>query len=482
MNISKVSIEYIIVFTLVAISGILLMNSYLGDPSIYYIFSKNISNGEFLSYNSGEFSSGATSPLWAIMLSIPFLFSKNVIYAKIFTLFITLATHTYLIYCLKKLNKSTLFVLFLYSIISYYTLIFGIMSYEINLLVLFIPLLALGVINGNKKSIFISFLFLPLIRPDSIVIVIVTYSYLVYKKDLNYKYDLLKLVLTFIPFGVYIFFSYLLTGTYSSSSYCRSFALTEGTSTLLGLHYSFSSISAVFAFPSVLLVLFLIYKREINKITVISVISTIIYLLVFSFIKPINEYPHRYLVPIFILLTFCVASIYKDIRFINHKLHIVILALLIVIGSLIGAKVYKYYNTFNFEQIAEKNLITSLNSEVPINSLILSYEVQNKYYMRNDLKILSLDGIIDGKVSPYLNNSKMIEFLNKYKPNYWIANDAVNYREYLKKSELYDIYNKKTKLNDTIQVNNISFILLKENKINLGKLANWQKFYKLVYN
>lgn len=481
MIIKKISIEYYLVFVLVLLTGALLINSYMGDPSIYYIFSKNLSNGEFLTYNKGEFSSGATSPLWAILLSVPFFFSKNVIYAKIFSLIITLTAHIYLIYWLKSLIKSKLFVLVLYSIISYYTLIFGIMSYEISLLLFAIPLLVIGVINEKKSYIFISFLLLPLIRPDSFAIVFVTFSYLVYNKTLNYKSDLIKIFLAVLPIGIYVIFSYSLTGTYSSSSYCRSFALSEGTNTLLGLHYSFSSIFAVIAFPSAFLILLLFSKRNLNKITLISIFSTLIYLFVFTFIKPINENPQRYLVPIFILLTFSVATNYKDFNPIRLKLKLIMLVILIFIGSLIGGKVFKYYNTFSFDQIAERDLINSINSEVPMNSLILSYEVQNKYFMRDDLKILSLDGIIDGKVAPYLRTSNMIDFINKYKPNYWIANDAVNYRDYLHKSKLYKVYNNKTMLNDTVQVDNVSFILLKKNNVNLGKLANWQKFYKIVY-
>ncbi len=481
MIFNRISIEYYVVFTIVLLAGILLLNSYLGDPSIYYIFSKNISNGEFLTYNTGEFSSGATSPLWAILLSIPFFFSNNVVFAKVFSLIVTLTTHLFLVYSLKRISKSTLFILLLYSIVSYYTLIFGIMSYEVSLLLLAIPLLIIGVIEDNKKYIFISFMLLPLIRPDAIVIVIVTYGYLLLKKDLNLKSDLLKLFISILPFSIYILFSYSLTGTYSSSSYCRSFALSEGTNSLLGLHYSLSSILAVIAFPSAFLVLLLLSKRNYNKITVISIVSTLIYIIVFSVVKPIDENPDRYLVPIFILLTFSVATNYKDLKTIGPKLKMVLLAILVFLFLLISAKVYKYYNGFSFEQIAEKELVEYINTEMPLNSLVLSYEVQNKYYMRDDLLILSLDGIIDGKVAPYLRTSKMIEFIREFRPDYWIANDAVKYRNYLNESELSAIYNQNTKVGDTIKVENVSFILLKENKLDLGKLANWKKFYKIEY-
>lgn len=481
MKLSRISIEYYIVSIVVILAGILLINSYLGDPSIYYIFSKNISNGGILTYNTKEFSSGATSPLWAILLSIPFFISENVVFAKVFSLIVTLISHLFLVYTLKRINKSTLIILLLYFLVSYYTLIYGIMSYEISLLLFAIPLLVMGVNEDKKIYIFISFMLLPLIRPDAFVLVLVTYGYLLYKRDLNLRSDLFKLFLSILPFTIYILFSYSITGTYSSSSYCRSFALSEGTNTLLGMQYSFSSLLAIIAFPSAFLILMIMRRKSFNKIFVISIASTIIYLIVFSFIKPIDVNPHRYLVPIFILLTFTVAINYKEITHIGPKLKRILLALIMVTFFLICAKVYKYYDGYTFNQISEKELIDYLNKEIPFGSTILSYEVQNKYYMREDMRILSLDGIIDGKVAPYLKNSKMIDFINKYKPDYWIANEAINYRNYLNKSELYQIYNQENNVYDTISYNDINFILLKVNVEDLGKLANWKKFYKLEY-
>lgn len=41
-------------------------------------------------------------------------------------------------------------------------------------------------------------------------------------------------------------------------------------------------------------------------------------------------------------------------------------------------------------------------------------------------KILSLDGITDGKIAPYLSNRDINGFLHKYRPKYWIANQATS--------------------------------------------------------
>ena len=54
-------------------AGILLIGTFWGDPTIYLVYARNIAQGDFFSFNPGEFSSGSTSPLWAMILSISFL-------------------------------------------------------------------------------------------------------------------------------------------------------------------------------------------------------------------------------------------------------------------------------------------------------------------------------------------------------------------------------------------------------------------------
>ncbi|MCE5305647.1 hypothetical protein LLG34_08110, partial [bacterium] len=112
----------------------------------------------------------------------------------------------------------------------------------------------------------------------------------------------------------------------------------------------------------------------------------------------------------------------------------------------------------------EKNIIDYVNNIAEPNSLLLSYEVQDRYYLRDDIDILSLDGITDGKVAPYLSNSQIDQFLKKYKPNYWLANDAVYYRPYLQKSILKNVLDSMTFLQkDTIRIADITFVKIYTN-------------------
>ncbi len=51
----------------------------LDDVWIHFRYAENFAQGNFFEYNPGEPTPGTTSPIWVIILSIPFLFSQNVI-------------------------------------------------------------------------------------------------------------------------------------------------------------------------------------------------------------------------------------------------------------------------------------------------------------------------------------------------------------------------------------------------------------------
>ena len=89
----------------------------------------------------------------------------------------------------------------------------------------------------------------------------------------------------------------------------------------------------------------------------------------------------------------------------------------------------------------EREIVEYINKIAEENSTILIYEAQDRYYLRPDISLLSLDGITDGKVAPYPVNGDMYGFLLEHRPMYWLANDAVEYRPYLAQSVLMDVIN-----------------------------------------
>src|SRR3972149_9116154 len=70
----------------------------LDDVWIHFRYAENFSQGHFFEYNPGEPQPGTTSPLWVILLSIPFLISQNILIP--FTL---LLSSLFLLYALLEL-------------------------------------------------------------------------------------------------------------------------------------------------------------------------------------------------------------------------------------------------------------------------------------------------------------------------------------------------------------------------------------------
>jgi hypothetical protein len=84
-NVDKHILTIVLLYTFVQI--IYLVSEYriadgfgapLDDVWIHFRFAENFAGGHFYEYNIGEPTPGTTSPLWVIILSIPFLFSPNI--------------------------------------------------------------------------------------------------------------------------------------------------------------------------------------------------------------------------------------------------------------------------------------------------------------------------------------------------------------------------------------------------------------------
>jgi len=86
-------------------------------------------------------------------------------------------------------------------------------------------------------------------------------------------------------------------------------------------------------------------------------------------------------------------------------------AYVIILLSLL--RVYNTLPGWNIQQAAYLNEAQNLNKCGP--GLLLTNEVQVRYYLNSNIRILSLDGIMDGKV---LKNN-LYEFLLKERPDYY---------------------------------------------------------------
>lgn len=500
-------LAFILTFTILIAS--ILYNTFWSDSAIYLVYAKNIAAFDFFSFNPGEFSTGSTSPIWAIILSFGFLLGNGVIYSKIISLVLVLAAiiltfHTSSVISNYKLG-SAVGVGFLW----YFLAFSGIMIYESGLTVCIISeliLLNYYYLNKGRKNYlwFIGFIWmlLPLIRPECITILLFNLILLIYFNRGEIKYIIKAFVialLSLIPFSAYYIYSYLISGILSVSSYSRSYALNVYVNYLPFSRYE--AFIIFFTYPVVLMGFFIgaygIFKtrnKKLNWLIYLFFTTLLSFIAIFMFYSPINnplEY-QRYMVYVIPFLVPFISMGIKELMILTSKSKIASLSLvsliiitLVLVYPLNSLQTYTNMSemTLKFDDVTEKNAAMYLNEIASPNSAILAYEVQDRYFLRDDLKVISLDGITDGKIVPYLKNDDITGFLWKYKPKYFIANKALNLPSY-SGSILANALNKtRNQEGSSIKINGITF---KNIKINY-KLANpvfWSyiAIYELTYD
>ncbi|KXK57491.1 MAG: hypothetical protein UZ07_CHB004000549 [Chlorobi bacterium OLB7] len=121
-------------------AGLLLFGTFWGDSTIYLPYARSIAHGDFFSYNPGEFSSGSTSPLWAALLSIPYLLGADVWGAKLLSLLCCLAAFAVLVRLVRAVvggvSAAAIAALYAVEMLTF----FGVMMYESGLIVLLVSL------------------------------------------------------------------------------------------------------------------------------------------------------------------------------------------------------------------------------------------------------------------------------------------------------------------------------------------------------
>jgi hypothetical protein len=140
---------------------------------------------------------------------------------------------------------------------------------------------------------------------------------------------------------------------------------------------------------------------------------------------------------------------------------------------------------YSFNEIMERGVTTRLNQIAPRHATVLAYEVQARFLLRDDLRLLSLNGITDGKVAPYRPKRDMAAFLQRYRPTYWIANDPVKTLPYTR-SSILDTVIRRYESNPrqrTIGAAGIRFELIarRSHPPPVG-FAGWRFLFKLRYS
>ena len=204
----------------------------LDDTWIHFRFAENFANGHFFEYNIGSPMPGTTSPLWIIILSIPFL-----IYSKLFMVFSLLAGSIFLLLtCLEiyRLGKRLGFSENYSFLIAMLTLLAGrllwssLSGMEITLfcyLTVIIVKTHIGEIKSGRVSIITGLLLgiAGITRPEAYLLAAIYFVLTLVLLRKSIKENILHLVLSAVIFLIiilpYHLFSHAITGKFLPSTF-----------------------------------------------------------------------------------------------------------------------------------------------------------------------------------------------------------------------------------------------------------------------
>jgi hypothetical protein len=432
-----------------------LRHTYGGDPSIYLPYARNIADGHLFQYNLGEFSSGSTSPLWALLLAPAYLTGLNVAGAKAIAAVVTALAIVLTVFC-ARLASGSLLAAALAGFYAITTLTLGgLEMFESGLIVC---LVAGTVILGDRVvrrdpsralsprdvwPLAIVWAALPLARPESAVLVPLEVIALWRLGLGGHARELWRLALAAgaaaLPSLAYYGYSLAELGVPSTSMQGRAFQFREIADDRLGPLYLSSDAldfltsrpfvwSVVIAVPGLALL-----WRERSWMAAYAAAGFATYVALLTFVTPGSYDTGRYLLPAapFIVIGGAVSLAAVTRRRVAAVTAITCaLALLLLVKPAVDASIgdARTLRTrpFDFDTIVHRDAVDRVNRLAAAGDVVLAYEVQARYFLRGDLDILSLDGITDGKVAPYAERGDMRGFLLRYRPRWWILDTSTD--------------------------------------------------------
>ncbi|MBZ0203088.1 MAG: hypothetical protein K8I03_08750 [Ignavibacteria bacterium] len=383
----------------------------LDDVWIHFRFAENFAHGFFFQYNPGEPTPGTTSPIWVVILSIPFLFSESMIitYALfVSSLFFLLTLIELYKFCI-KLGFDGIYSL----LITLLTLLAGrllwssLSGMEITLFCLLSVLIFrnhLKETTSGKLSVTTGILLglAANTRPETYLLAGIYYfSSLVLLKG-HLKENAVRLVLSLFLFVLlmlpYPIFSYIHTGgflpnTYEgqvgSAKYLPNFTyLVESGKIFVKDNF----IVLILWFISMGYFLWTVFKKTIDRKFLMINLWVILLPLVSAFIAPNWRHHGRYLIPL--------------IPFIN----IVAIYILHKFNTRLKEREFKRYLLIRKASIAIV-LVVSINSAV-LFAGVLGWNVENINNQQGNIGLWLKNNLPDEKAFG-MNDIGMITFITK---------------------------------------------------------------------
>jgi hypothetical protein len=428
-----------------------LRHTWNGDASIYLPYARNAAHGHPFSFNPSEFSSGSTSPLWSLLLALPVGVAPGTSALKVFYALASVAAYGVVFAAAVRSTGSWLGA----AIGSLYVVttlcVPAALGFESPLVVVLVATsvwVVVGLVRGNSLSpralvpLAIVWALLPLARPEaaSIVVIELLAVWLIRGRA---RTDFGRLAaaaaVAALPAVAYFGYSQIRLGVPSTSTAGRSEWLREHAGRVgpfytssFALRYLFTS-PIVFAFVPGLAGLALLGRTRTGKLAAIAGAGAIVvYVLLLTFVAPGFLDTGRYLLPIAPFVAIGIAGLFSSLPAGRAAALVGTAALGLIAVGVPALRVLTHdarslrNQPYTFDNNLQRGAAEVLNRTAAPGSTVLAYEVQVRWFLRPDLRVLSLDGITDGKVLPYIPKRDIRGFLLRYRPRYWVADPAAD--------------------------------------------------------
>lgn len=516
MNLNKINLilnnnlilkfSVIVLFILSLINFIIFSGNWSGDPEIHLVFSKNLINGHFIQFNQGEMTSGNTSQIYMMILSILLILFPDIWVPFIMKLTSLISIILLSILVVKELYKKLLiknylyFLLLLFSFFSFPFIFFqGWLGMENSLFGLIYFYLVLKVYNNqlfiedkisisNLKLLFIIYL-LFFFRPEIIFFLFGAAIYFFITKKL--KLFSLGLSFTLLAFLTPKLFEIIFNVPLHGAGEVRTL-LSQVSSHQINLfgkeifinNKPFRLILYYFGFVIFLIIFFENnFINQYKKIIFLATCSIVPWFLHVTNILP-NFHFSRYSIYfffIFIVLFFEFIDVQKLKKQKNFFIVIILINSLssffiehykrdIWLDRILNVKNYNNI-THKFHKNAKEKFSENICKKIdctkqPIN--IGVFEVQVRLILDDRFIVRSLDGVVDYKLSNYLdkNGINIIDYIKYREIDYLFDLQKTYFND--DKFSLHTL--KKLAVKEKLKINDIIFQRIDKNIIKVTRL------------